>query len=149
MQGSLGILDRQVRVTEEDAHGATKIDPLPLATDLAWHLRGTAAERTLSQARSAAQDLHRRVYELRTEMRSSLEIACDLPVITRPDPNKPYTTAHIFPELLGLLQRAFFGQRFASQAPPPDWPVCTTSPNDPTYLQAHNENLAHGSPEDQ
>ena len=131
-------LDARPRDSEEEARQAMEQDPLPLDEDLAWHLKGTAAGRSVEEVRNAARDFHAERYALLHDLRRQLEAECGLPV--READEGQQAEPHILPELVRQLQRAINGETL-----PPDWPRWTVSEN---HLLMNDEPAVFGRPED-
>ena len=136
----LGIrpLDAQPRDSEEEAQKAMEQDPLPLEEELAWHLKGTAAERFVEEVRNAARDFHAERYALLRDLRLELETECGLPV--READQGHQAEPHILPELVRQLQRAI-----DSETAQPEWPRWSVADD---RLRMNDEPVVIGRPED-
>lgn len=134
----IGPLDAQPRDSEEEAQQAIRQDPFPLEEELAWHLTGTAAGRSVEEVRNAARDFHAERYALLRDLRLELEAECGLPV--READQGLQAEPHILPELVRQFQRAISGETL-----PPDWPSWTVSEDG---LRMNDEPVVTGWPDD-
>ena len=136
----LGIrpLDDQPRDNEEEAQVAMERDPFPLDEELAWHLKGTMAERFVDEVRNAARDFHARRYALLHDLRLELETESGLPV--READQGQQGGPHIFHALVRQFQRALSAETLQ-----PGWPEWSVSEN---RLRMNDEPVVIGRPED-
>jgi DNA-binding Lrp family transcriptional regulator len=132
---------------EEQAPKLADDDPSFVPEELKWHLKDTAAERVIQDARNAARDFHLRDREAWRDLRLALEAACGLKE-ERAIPVPPSREPYLHPALKNCLRNSFFDRAFQSQAPTPDWLEWHAPPNDPRVLQMKSEVAAVGGPED-
>lgn len=141
---------KQLNLTPaNDEEGALKLaeaDPLFFPEELRWHLKDTAAERVIQEARSAFRDFHLRGHAAWRDLRLALEAACGLqerasPVVLDREP-------HLLPALKNWLRNCFSNPAFQRQAPTPDWLEWDVNPDDPLILRLKGESVAVGSPKE-
>ena len=131
-------LDTEPRDSEEDAQEAMEQDPFPLEEEAAWHLKGTAAERSIEEVRNAARDFHARRFDLLHDLRLELEAECGLPV--READQSQQAEPHILSALLRQFQRAI-----GAETVQPNWPTWSVSED---RLRMNDEPVAIGRPEE-
>ena len=117
-------------------------DPLPLEETLAWHLKGSAAERTINEMKRGIQDYDLRCLELWRGIRTALEETTRLSVRHYRSQKERQREFSIFDVLVELLYK----QLFVGQ-PPRDWPDWDDPAEDqPAPLRADGIEVAFGRP---
>jgi hypothetical protein len=144
---ALNQLNVTLATNEEEALKLADDDPLFVPEELAWHLKDTAAERVIQEARNAARDFHLRDYAAWRDLRLELEAACTL--LEGADyPGGQDRVPHLIKALKNRLHTSFFDRPFKFQAPGPDWLEWDVYPDDPLVLRLKREIVAVGGLED-
>ena len=141
----------QLNLTQAtDEEGALKMaedDPLLVPEELQWHLKDTAAERVIQEARNAARDFHQRDRAAWRDLRAALEVACGLPE-REIDLGGQDIEPHLLSAVRKRMHNSFLDPRFRIQAPKGDWLEWDVLPDDPLVLRLNRESAAVGGPED-
>ena len=143
---AVGNLDVSPATNEEEALKLAEADPLHVPEELQWHLKGTAAERVIQEARNAARDFHRRDHAAWRDLRLALEAVCQLP--ERSSPANQDREPYLLPALKNRLRNSFFDRPFQRQAPTSDWLEWDVQPDDLLFLRLKREQVAVGSSEE-
>ena len=143
---AVGNLDLTPATNEEEALKLAEADPLFVQEELEWHLKGTAAERVIQEARNAARDFRRRDHAAWHDLRPALEAACKLP--ERSSLPAQDREPHLLPALKQRLRNSFFDRPFQRQTPGLEWLEWDVYPDDPLVLRLKREWVAVGGPDD-
>lgn len=119
---------------------------LSVPEELQWHLKGTAAERVIQEARKAAREFHQRGYAAWRDLRQALEAACGLPE-GNDYPHGQDREPHLLRALKNQLHDSFFLPLFQRPAPGLEWLEWDVYPHDPLVLRLKRQFAAVGSPE--
>ncbi len=131
---------------EEAALKLAEDDSLFVPEELQWHLKDTAAERVIQEARKAARDFHLRDYAAWRDLRLELEAACGL-LEGDSYPGSQNQEPHLLPAMRRRLRDSFFDRGFQFKAPTADWLEWEVTSDDPLTLRLKGEFVAVGDPE--
>jgi len=146
---AVGNLNLTAATDEQGAWKMVEADDLPIPEELHWHLKGTAAERVILEARNAARDFHQRDYLAWRDLRLALEAACGLPELPEMDSPPPQDRRpHLLPVLKTRLRDRLLVSDLQRQAPGLDWLEWDVASGYPRVLRLKGEHVAEGSPED-
>jgi hypothetical protein len=132
---------------EETALKLAEDDPLFVPEELEWHLKDTAAQRVIQEARNAARDFHLRDHAAWRDLRLALEAACGLSE-GADYPSGQDREPHLIKALKNQLRNSFFDRPFKFQAPTPDWLEWDVYPEDPLVLRLKRQIVAVGGLEE-
>lgn len=120
-------------------------NPLPFSQDSIWHLRGTEAEQTIKEAKSAVSNYLERELRAWQGLQQTLEASCQLQEHSEECED---TTSFLFPDPKRLLRNIFFDEAFLLDPPPQSWLQWDVDPSEVNVLRLNGSRAAVGSPDD-
>ena len=118
-----------------------RIVPCPIG----WHLRGTPAGDTVSEAYGAIDEFYERCQTLWKDLAEALESSSGLPVRPIVERQVSDDAPRIFDALVDLIYTALY--RDPRWSPPDDWPKWSAADDSP-ILRANHQHMADGEPGD-